>query len=122
MQIDLREGAKMKYLPLVRKSQCKTPIKITAYSGELDEHGAPEILKQIETFCNYQSKTQTVYDSNKEIITINGSAYFNGDLFPDLNEIIDGEVEVLGMKHKIHRSIKARNDDGSVNYTHLQLI
>lgn len=112
----------MKYPSLVRKSQCKMPITVILYSGEIDDEGAPEILKQETTLCNYQSKTQTVYNENKEVITINGSAYFIGDLFPDVNEIIDGEVEVLGMKHKIYRSIKARNVDGSVNYTKLELI
>jgi hypothetical protein len=112
----------MKYPSLVRHSQCKTPIKITVYTGDIDEDGAPEILAQIDTKCNYQSKTQTVYNANKEVIAINGSAYFVGDILPDISEILDGEVEVLGMKHKIHRSIKARNDDGSVNYTKLELI
>ena len=112
----------MKYPSLVRKSQCKMPIKVTVYTGDIDENGAPEVLKQIDALCNYQSKTQTTYNENKEIITINGSAYFIGDLLPDMNEILDGEVEVLGMKHKIHRAIKARNDDGSINYTKLELI
>lgn len=112
----------MKYPSLVRPSQCKTPIKVTVYSGEIDENGAPEILAQVEMRCNYQSKVQTVYNSNKELITINGSAYFVGDAFPDINEIVDGEVEILGMTHKVYRSMKARNDDGSVNYTRLELI
>ena len=112
----------MIYPSLVRKSQCKMPIKITIYSGDIDENGAPEIIEQVETLCNYQSKVQTVFNDKKEMITINGSAYFIGDLFPSLNEIIDGEVEILGMKHKIYRSMKARNEDGSVNYTKLELI
>ena len=112
----------MRYPCLVRKSQCKIPIKITVYTGDIDEDGAPEVLQEINTLCNYQSKAQTVYNEKKEIITINGSAYFVGDLFPEIPEILDGEVEVLGMKHKILRSMKARNEDGTVNYTKLELI
>lgn len=112
----------MKYPALVRKSQCKTPIKVIIYTGDIGDDGAPEILKELNALCNYQSKVQTVYGDDKQIITINGSAYFVGDLAPDIAEILDGEVEVLGMRHKIYRTIKARNVDGSVNYTKLELI
>lgn len=112
----------MKYPTLVRKSQCKMPIKVVVYTGDINDEGAPEVLKEIEAMCNYQSKVQTVYNAEKQIITINGAAYFVGDLTPDIPEILDGEVEVLGMKHKIYRSIKARNDDGTVNFTKLELI
>ena len=112
----------MKYPALVRKSQCRIPIKVVIYTGDVDDEGAPEVLKELDALCNYQSKVQTVYNAEKQIITINGAAYFVGDLAPDISEILDGEVEVLGMKHKIYRSIKARNSDGSVNYTKLELI
>ena len=112
----------MKYPSLIRKSQCKIPINITVYSGDVDEDGAPVVIANLQLKCNYQSKPQTVYKGEKQVITINGSAYFVGDILPDINEILDGEVEVLGMKQKIFRAIKARNEDGTVNYTKLELI
>ena len=112
----------MKFPALVRKSQCKIPIKVVIYTGDIDEDGAPETLAIVNALCNYQSKPQTVYNDEKELITINASAYFVGDLFPDVNEILDGEAEVLGMKYKINKAIKARNEDGTVNFTKLELI
>jgi hypothetical protein len=80
------------------------------------------VVAEINTLCNYQSKVQTTYNDNKELIVVNGTAFFPGDLLEEIDEIVDGEVEIFNMKHKILRSTKARNIDGTVNFTKLELI
>lgn len=111
----------MIYPSLVRKSQCRTPITITVY-GDINENGAPEIIKEVSLFCNYQSSVSTIYTAEKNAITINATAFLIGDPFPELADIKDGEVIVFGNRQKIYRSAKCRNDDGSVNYTRLDLV
>ena len=55
------------------------------------------------------------------MITLSGEALFCGDIAPD-SPIIDGAVEIGGREYKIYGSEKAKNPDGTVNYTRLELI
>ena len=60
--------------------------------------------------------------ADKQIITLNAVALFNGDIAPDVDNI-EGEVNVLsGIHRRIYASQKCRNPDGTVNYTRLELI
>ena len=47
---------------------------------------------------------------------------FDGDIAPDMAVISGGTVEVFGEKRRIERGMKARNPDGSVNYTRLEVV
>ena len=53
---------------------------------------------------------------------IEGTILIPGDIAPGISSISSGEVEVLGIKRNIYKGEKARNPDGTVNYTKLELI
>ena len=112
----------MKYPPLVPDAVCKTPISLTIYADELTEDGAPMIAATYEGRCNYQASAQRVYTDDKHYFQLSGKALFNGDILPELAVIADGEAVIFGETWRILRSTKARNPDGSVNYTEIQLM
>ena len=76
----------------------------------------------LNLMCNYQDKAKTVITADKTIVTLSAQAYFVGDIAPDLPTLSNGEVEVYGVKRRIFQGEKARNPDGTVNYTRLDLI
>lgn len=53
---------------------------------------------------------------------LSAQAYFIGDIVPELPTLSNGEVIVNGVKRRIYQGEKARNPDGTVNYTRLDLI
>ena len=112
----------MKYPPLVPDAVCRTPISLTIYADELTEDGAPEIASTFSGFCNYQDSAQRVNTDDKHYIQLSGTALFNGDIFPELPVIAEGTAEIFGETRQIFRGRKARNLDGSVNYTEIQLM
>lgn len=112
----------MTYPSLVRKQECKTDIEVFLYSDEINEDGAPVITDHVKTKCNFQSSASQRYDKEHNIVEINSVALFNGDVFPHTPEITGGEVIVFNHTLNIRRGIKARNPDGTVNYTRLELL
>lgn len=112
----------MKYPPLVPDAVCRIPVSLTIYADELSEDGAPVVAATFTGRCNYQDSVQRVYTSDKHYIQLSGKALFNGDILPDMNNIADGTAELFGETRKIYRGTKARNPDGSVNYTQLDLM
>ena len=95
----------MKYPQLVPKSVCVTPCKVYRTDG-LNRDG---------------SKKKTVIFEDKQLITLSGEALFCGDIAPD-SPVIDGYAEISGREYRIYGSAKAKNPDGTVNYTRLELI
>ena len=89
---------------------------------EPDENGAPIVAAAYEGHCNYQDSAQRIYSDDKHTIQLSGKALLNGDICPALPAIADGEAVIFGEKRKIYRGTKARNPDGSVNYTQLDLM
>lgn len=112
----------MKYPCLVLKSVCKTPIKVTVFKEGISEDGEPLTDVVLNLMCNYQDKAKTVITADKTIVTLSAQAYFVGDISPELSALSNGEVEVCGVKRRIYQGEKARNPDGTVNYTRLDLI
>ena len=72
--------------------------------------------------CNYQDKARTVLTAEKKLIQITGTALFPGDICPDLPVISGGSATIFGVKRRIEQGTKARNPDGSVNYTEVMLV
>ena len=108
-----------KYPQLINDKLCTTPCKVIV-NGDINEDGEP--TKYIyEGKCNYQSSCTRVLDEQERIIQITGKCYFSGNILPELDEIADGEVIIFGNKRRIHKGTKARNLDGSINYTLLEL-
>lgn len=112
----------MKYPCLVPKKFCKTSIKVTIFQEGISEDGEPLKAIEIDTKCNYQDKAKTVLTAEQKFVRIEGTVLIPGDVAPGISSISSGEVEVLGIKRNIYKGEKARNPDGTVNYTKLELI
>lgn len=111
----------MKYPELVPDRVCTTPITIYREGG-LNKDGSPKRTVIFEGNCNYSEKTYQRMTAQKQLVTLNATALFNGDIAPDVDSI-EGDVQVLHGRHRrIYASQKAFNPDGTVNYTRLELI
>ncbi len=110
----------MKYPPLVPEAVCKTPIRLTIQQEGLDEDGAPIEAFSFAGLCNWQDGAKTVLTAEQKYVRITGRAYFPGDLCPGIPVISGGWAEVFGVRREIVEGIKARNPDGSVNYTEVR--
>lgn len=111
----------MVYPCLVPKNLCKTDITCSFDREGLTEYGEPLEAITYSGKCNYQDKAKQVLSFEKKLIQITGSALFPGDICPDLPVISGGEAVIFGVKRKIQQGTKARNPDGTVNYTEVLL-
>ena len=112
----------MRWPELVPDSICHMPITVTITDG-IGEDGAPKVVNTWSGNCNYSDKQKRVLDAERRLITLEAIALFNGDVFSG-KEKLEGEV-VIGdgtITWQIYRGSRARNPDGSVNYTQLELM
>ena len=112
----------MRYPCLVPKRLCKTDICLKLDQEGLTEYGEPLPVITYSGKCNYQDKARTVLTAEKKLVEITGCALFPGDVCPELPVISGGEAVLFGVKRRIQQGRKARNPDGSVNYTEVLLI
>lgn len=112
----------MRYPCLVDKRKCKTDIHVEIEREGVDNYGEPFPAVTFDGKCNYQDTAKTIRTAEKKLIEISGTALFPGDIVPELPVISDGTVKVFGVERRIASGMKARNPDGSVNYTRLELI
>lgn len=101
---------------------CTTDIHVEIYSEEIGEEGQPIHLIDADLKCNYQDNAKRILTSEQKIVQITGSALFRGDIAPDVPVISSGKATIFGMDRQIVFGEKARNPDGTVNYTRLELI
>lgn len=111
----------MKYPDLVPAGMCRTPVHVELDGEEVNKFGEPVEALQLDTVCNYQDRAETIRVSEKEFTKITGKALFHGDIAPGLAVIPGGSATLFGVKRHIVNGIKARNPDGTVNYTELRL-
>ncbi len=112
----------MRFPCLVDKRFCKTPTTVILFQEGISEDGEPLEALKITAMCNYQDKAKTVITADKQLVQLSAQAYFIGDIAPDLPNISNGEIIVNGVKRRVYQGEKARNPDGTVNYTRLDLI
>ena len=112
----------MKYPCLVPKKLCKTEIFLVFSREGLNEYGEPLQPVTYTGHCNYQDKARTILTAEKKLVEITGSALFPCDICPELPVISGGEAEIFGIKRRVLQGRKARNPDGTVNYTEVLLI
>ena len=112
----------MKYPCLVPKRLCRTDISLQMDREGLNEYGEPLETVVYSGKCNYQDKAKTVLTAEKKLIEITGSALFPGDICPGLPVISGGSAVIFGVQRRILEGRKARNPDGTVNYTEVLLI
>ena len=112
----------MKYPCLVPKRLCRTDIFLEIEREGLTEYGEPLPVVKYAGKCNYQDKAKTILTAEKKLVQITGTALFPGDICPDLPVISGGTAVVFGVERRIQQGMKARNPDGTVNYTEVLLI
>ena len=110
----------MKYPNLAPDRVCRTPIRIVLDRDELDRFGDPVAAFDEELMCNWQDGAKTILTSEQKYIRITGKALFNGDICPELPVIASGYGIIFGERRNICDGIKARNPDGTVNYTEVR--
>ena len=112
----------MMYPQLVTAQMCVTPITISC-TNKLDENGAPKPETVYTGLCNYTEKTVKKMTAERQYITVIGTALFPGDAFPG-TDTLEGDASIF--EGEIHRRVyaleKARNPDGTENYTRLELM
>lgn len=112
----------MKYPCLVPNRLCKTDISLMLEQEEVTEYGEPLPAFLYSGKCNYQDKAKTILTAEKKLVQITGTALFPGDICPDLPVISGGTAVVFGVERRIQQGMKARNPDGTVNYTEVLLV
>ena len=105
---------------LVPPGVCKVPIVVTLTDG-IDEDGAPAVVRTISTHCNYNGGGGWTVDEQRQAVRCTAAALFDGDIVSDLPRLT-GWVDVFGVRMTIHAASRARNPDGTVNYTRLELL
>lgn len=105
---------------LVPPRVCKTPCTVILTDG-IGENGAPKEVARLELKCNWQDKPKQVLNAERQVIQLNGTVMFTGDIAPQVN-VLAGTVEIYGNAWTIYHGAKCRNPDGTVNYTRLELM
>lgn len=112
----------MKYPCLIDKRLCRTEIHVEIDPGGVDKYGQPFEFVVYDGKCNYQDKAKTILTEEKKLVEVTGTALFPGDIAPELPVISGGIADIFGVQRRIVQGTKARNPDGTVNYTELELI
>ena len=110
----------MKYPCLVPARACRTPIRLVVDRCGLNENGDPVAAFDAELACNWQDGAKTVLTGEQRYVRITGKALFAGDPCPELPVIASGYGVIFGKRREICDGIKARNPDGTVNYTEVR--
>ncbi len=111
----------MKYPCLIPEQLCRTDISMEIEQEGLNEYGEPMEMVSYTGRCNYQDRAKTIYTEQKKQVLITGKALLPGDICPKLPAISGGHAIVFGKKRRIAQGTKARNPDGSVNFTEVYL-
>ena len=110
----------MKYPKLVPPAVCRMPISIVIEQEGIDEDGAPIEAFSADLMCNWQDSGKVELTTEQEYVRISGTALFDGDICPDVPNITKGYGVVNGVRRQIAEGIKARNPDGTVNFTEVR--
>ena len=105
---------------LVPPRVCQTPCTVILTAG-IGEDSAPKEVARLQLRCNWQDAPKQVLNAERQVIQLNGTALFDGDIAPEIN-VLAGTVEVYGKVWTIYRGSKNRNPDGTVNFTRLELV
>lgn len=110
----------MRWPQLVPDKVCTADCTITQTAG-LNRDGSRKTEIVYTGKCNHVEKSHQKLNADKQLITLSGTALFNGDIAPD-RAVIEGTALISGKTYVIFSSEKAKNPDGTVNYTRLELI
>lgn len=99
-------------------TQCVAKLNLEG----LTEQGEPGAALTWEGKVIFFEKSRTTVTADNRIIRLEGQVIAKGDIAPSLEVISDGEVSVGGRTYTVYRSERARNPDGSVHHTVLELM
>ena len=126
----------MRYPKLVPQKYCTTPVRVV-FLGAIDIEGQETVVGTYSGKCNLSQKTKQRVTADKRLITIEAVALYDGDIAPNLlqpkgllyiteTDSRNGEgeetLEPENKPYRIFSYVKARNPDGTVNYTRLELV
>lgn len=111
----------MRYPSLVPARLCKTEISLAFEQEGISKYGEPLEPVTYTGTCNYQDKGKVIVTDDKRTVLVAGCALFPGDICPSLPVISGGKATVFGVERRIIEGRKARNPDGTVNYTEVIL-
>ena len=109
----------MGFPKLVRNA--KTAVRVVIKAEEPNEYGEREVLLDANLLCNYQDAASVRRSSEKQTPSVTGTIYIDGDILPGVAAISSGYVEIFGERREVMKGCKARNLDGSVNYTRIEV-
>lgn len=112
----------MRYPCLVNRKMCKTRVHVSLDQEGVDKYGEPLESFEYDGMCNYQDSAKTVLTAEKKLIRLSGAALFPGDIAPQLPTLSGGTITVEGVKRTIFSGQKARNPDGTVNYSKIEVM
>lgn len=105
---------------LVRNA--RTPVRVVITAEDPNEYGEREVLlDDAGLLCNYQDAASVRHTTEKQAPGVTGTIYIDGDILPGAAVISCGYVEIFGERREIVKGSKARNLDGSVNYTRIEV-
>ena len=108
---------------LVPDAVCTTPVTIRLELPGINEDGTPREGRVSEAMGNYAEANKWIMDAERRLIRLQAAVLLNGDIAPEL-ETLSGTVTVAGSDtpRVIQSAARARNPDGTVNYTRLELM
>ncbi len=111
----------MKWPKLVPDAVCTTPIRIVWEDG-VDADGVPNETTVFEGMCNYAEHTRHMLDERRQMVQLAAVVLISGDPLPGRS--LTGTVRIGEdcIRHRILHSSRARNPDGTVNFTKLELV
>lgn len=110
----------MKWPRLIAPWACRVPVTLRLAQG-VWEDGAPQAAPPIQALCSLDERQHQVLDKERRMVRLAAVLLFDGDPAPGMAEIA-GRVELAdGRCWDILRAERARDPDGGVNYTRLEV-
>lgn len=106
---------------LVPDAVCKTRIQIVWTSG-VTADGAPAETTAYTGRCNYSEKSREILDAERKLVRLEAVALIPGDPLPGQDISGAAVIGSDGIRRRIYRASRARNPDGTVNFTQLELM
>lgn len=113
-----------KWPKLVPSTVCTTPVTVRLQEG-VEDDGSPKYTVVWEGKCNYSEKSRQVLDEKRQLVELQARALIDGDIAPGQDiagEAVITSVGFPGVVRYIYSASRARNPDGTVNFTQLELM
>ena len=109
-------------LPPIKKAMLNSYCDIALNASGISEYGEELPSVTYSGRCYFSEKRKRVYDAEKNLIQLEGQVFIPGDIAPTLSEACTGTITVNGTEYTVYAVKRARNQDGSVHHTILELI